>query len=302
MCKNEKVIEMIKENYKHLGTVIEKELELSSMHRGLSGHNRELMWLNFFRKIIPNKFVIEQNVMIIDSGGIVSKEVDIAVFDNQYTPYIFQYGNLKFIPIEAIAIVIECKSGGWANDELQKWHESIDKLKTSQTGIIRTIGGYSIGLTNKTQNSTRPIKILASMRNNPKVETLDKIDKIFDFIIYRKVEKNKFGIIDVKIPNIKKNLGWWGSKLNGSEGNNDKGLKIDRLVEIPKNVEYMKFEKVQTNDKNNMVFLKNTLEDFVIDDNPLLSINFQLNQLLMLINNPMLFPHFAYANLFGANK
>ncbi|MFC7561502.1 hypothetical protein ACFQY3_24870 [Paenibacillus farraposensis] len=29
-----------------------------------------------------------------------------------------------------------------------------------------------------------------------------------------------------------------------------------------------------------------------------MTLNFQLNQLLMLLNNPMLFPHFAYAKAF----
>ena len=32
----------------------------------------------------------------------------------------------------------------------------------------------------------------------------------------------------------------------------------------------------------------------------LLTLNLQLNQLLMLINNPMLFPHIAYAEMFNA--
>ena len=34
----------------------------------------------------------------------------------------------------------------------------------------------------------------------------------------------------------------------------------------------------------------------------LLTFNFQLNQLLMLINNPILFPHLSYAQLFNGNR
>lgn len=34
----------------------------------------------------------------------------------------------------------------------------------------------------------------------------------------------------------------------------------------------------------------------------LLTFNLQLNQLLMLINNPMLFPHIAYAEMFDRNE
>jgi hypothetical protein len=45
--------------------------------------------------------------------------------------------------------------------------------------------------------------------------------------------------------------------------------------------------------------LANTLADLKVHGNPLLSLNLQLNQLLMLINNPMLFPHLSYARAFN---
>uniref|UniRef100_UPI0034E8BE75 DUF6602 domain-containing protein n=2 Tax=Enterocloster clostridioformis TaxID=1531 RepID=UPI0034E8BE75 len=44
------------------------------------------MWLQLFQMIVPNKFVIEHSVFIIDSAGNVSKEVDLAII-NTYTPY-----------------------------------------------------------------------------------------------------------------------------------------------------------------------------------------------------------------------
>lgn len=36
-----------------------------------------------------------------------------------------------------------------------------------------------------------------------------------------------------------------------------------------------------------------------MEENVLLSLIFQLNQLLMVLNNPMLFPHRAYADMFN---
>lgn len=60
--------------------------------------------------VIPKKYCIEQGVFIIDSYGKISNEVDLAVFDEMYTPYIFNYEEIKFIPIEAVAAVIQCKS------------------------------------------------------------------------------------------------------------------------------------------------------------------------------------------------
>ena len=45
---------------------------------------------------------------------------------------------------------------------------------------------------------------------------------------------------------------------------------------------------------------KITLTDLEIEGNPFLSLNLQLNQLIMLINNPMLFPHLAYTERFNS--
>lgn len=302
--KSNKVLEKIKENYEYMEQVICNELELASEHNGLSGHCREERWMDFFRKIIPMKFAMEQGVMIIDSDGGISKEVDIAVFDNQYTPYLFQYGSLKFIPIEAVAVAIECKSEDWDADSLRKWSESIENLNTAPTGISRMVSGYTIGITNNSQKATRPIKILASMKKNAKGETIDQVKGSFDILISESRVKNESDqkiSLKVEIPHKEKTLGWWGKCLNmyvKDKVDYEERLKLQYLSNMDKmkNYKYLYFERSE----NEELYLTNTLKDLEIEGNQLLSLNFQLNQLLMLINNPMLFPHFAYAKAFGA--
>lgn len=73
----------ILKNYKYLNYMMVNQLEFMSTHRGLTGSYREKMWLSFFRSIIPQKYSLAQGVIIIDSYGNQSKEVDIAVFDEQ---------------------------------------------------------------------------------------------------------------------------------------------------------------------------------------------------------------------------
>lgn len=107
---NNKTIQSILKNYSHLEESIAFQLSLSANHPPTTGACREKIWMSLFRQIIPRKFSIEQGVFIIDSCGNISQEVDLAVFDEQYTPYIFNYSNIKFIPIEAVAMVIQCKS------------------------------------------------------------------------------------------------------------------------------------------------------------------------------------------------
>ncbi|MCG8498784.1 MAG: hypothetical protein MJB12_00040 [Firmicutes bacterium] len=305
-----KVFERISNNYNDLNRMMVEEMNLASEHNGLTGNHREQMWVKFFRGILPQKFSLAQGVMIIDSQGKVSKEVDIAVFDEQYTPYVFQYNTLKFIPIEAVAMVIECKSTCWDKAKLKKWAESIDALCTRQSGVARMVSGYVTGITNRTQQSTRTIKILASLRRTggneeSRENTKKELGDYFDFIVWQVNEEGKKGeMFEVLIKNEEKPLGWWGDRLNNKE-NNQNG-KEDGDAKGYLEISNKGFEDETCNKYGELklfkgekgTVLKNTLKDLEVTDNALLSLNLQLNQLLMLFNNPMLFPHFAYAKMF----
>lgn len=320
----------IHNNYNYLNKMMVEEMDIASEHGGLTGNYREEMWMRLFRSIIPLKYSMAQGVMIIDSDGNVSNEVDIAVFDEQYTPYVFQYNTLRFIPIEAVALVIECKSSKLPVSKLKDWSESIDKLKTKSSGVARIVSGYASGLKNQAQKKTRPIKILACNRVIAKKQYFGNreidLGDYFDFILYKQGRPDtKF---NTYIKNENQTLAWWGKLLNGVE-DEKVNLKIERLSgyrPIDKHVLCGKSneerecleEKHLINEKRRLeqekqrysvnypelkfsedLCLTNTLQDLHIKDNPFLSLNLQLNQLLMLINNPMLFPHFAYAKRFN---
>lgn len=325
-----------------------REIELASVHGGLTGNYREGMWVKFFRGIIPLKYSLAQGVILIDSEGNVSKEVDIAIYDEQFTPYVFQYNSLKFIPIEAVVIAIECKSTSFSKDALIDWCNSIKELKPRPTGIARVLAGPSIGLTNQTQTRTRPLRILTTMKpvgknNDPQIQEQEltenndprSLENVFDFIISEEVcsdsrpEKKEFR---VHVKNKCNSLQWWSRELNQcdlevKEGGNEHlklqrfdasvikdHLEINKLQTALKKVEGKEKEsltniinmlaKTYFEDQypelrlNSKLELENTLEDLEVPNNPLLTLNFQINQLLMLLNNPMLFPHFAYANAF----
>ena len=128
------IYQLILENYENMNTMMKNELNMRSEHGGSTGNYREEMWMKFFRGIIPMKFAMAQGVLIIDSYGNVSREVDIAVFDETYSPYLFQYNSLKVIPIEAVAIVIECKSTTY--DGLEKWCDKIAKLESDRKSVV----------------------------------------------------------------------------------------------------------------------------------------------------------------------
>ncbi|OEF97137.1 DUF6602 domain-containing protein [Desulfuribacillus alkaliarsenatis] len=290
--------EKIYKNYKYLNNMMVEEMEIASLHGGVTGNYREEMWIELFRSMIPKKFSMAQGVMIIDSMGKVSKEVDIAVYDEQYTPYVFNYNTLKFIPIEAVAIVIECKSTSYDTENLKGWAKVIDDLTPNPTGIARFATGFSCGITNGTQSRTRPIKIFTAIKGLEKEKTFEDLEKdlsdSFDFIVMQKKQAGQSNFFKLLTPNENKSLGWWGRYLNkgNCDGDKETPLVINGRVRGSEKYEYLKFCSCETSILNKLKVLK-------VKNNPLLTLNLQLNQLLMLINNPMLFPHIAYANKFN---
>lgn len=285
--RKKKMINNIKHNYCQVEKSIVEQLYMKHDLHGVSiGSERENIWGQLFEMVLPKKFVMAHSVFIIDSGGNVSHEVDLAILDETYTPYIFRYGELKFIPIEAVAAVVECKSKTLPAASLQTWSDSIEQLQTSDQSIARMAMTIAIGAV-PTQKSTRPIRILCALKKEVKEEIVQN----FDFILLAVKNENELAHIEIQARNDAKNLLDWFEKLNFHGIKNTYNFKDARNgEEIKKALQNKKLTDYQVTDKDkqgNIVTIS------------LLTFNFQLNQLLMLINNPMLFPHQAYVDMFN---
>lgn len=280
----QKTIRNIKENFERTEKEIVNKLHFKAPHGSTIGGHGEKIWGRMFKSIIPRKFVVAHSVFIIDSYGNVSKEVDLAIFDETYTPYIFKYKKLKFIPIEAVLVVIECKSTSMNQEGLEKWASSIKSLKTSKKSYVRTIDKIAKGEINSipTQTATRPLRILCCLNNDIVNTTLEKDDKIFDVVIRANANEEK---MHIELDEQKKSLYDWFISLNHAEGlgEHDERCKAG-------------WEEAVGN-----IDLGNYRVHYKGENLSLLTFNLQLNQLLMLINNPMLFPHIAYAEMFNRN-
>lgn len=292
-----KTIGKIVENYEGIERSLVHQLRLQvPQHGPTTGSYRENVWRSLFRMIIPKKYQIEQGVFIIDSKGNISKEVDLAVFDEMYTPYLFNYGEIKFIPIEAVSVVIQCKSkishsgeqvidknGDIKNDifeNIKNWVASINKLKTSLDSVAR-MAAYIVdnnedAKTPLTQTATRPIKILCATDITGGIR--EELSKRFDILLYIADDKLKKEISDEETNYLE-----WNRKLNHAGEKNDTEDKGNHSSLKTRNLKQLRVPNVEVD----------------APEKTILSLTFQLNQLLMLINNPMLFPHRAYAGMFS---
>lgn len=334
----ENVIVKIAENYRNIERSLVEQLLLEVPHPTTIGSYRETVWKSLFEMIIPKKYCIEQGVFIIDSYGEISAEVDLAIYDETYTPYIFNYGKLKFIPIEAVAAVVQCKSREKKRKCILKWVETINQLKTSLDSMARMAArlsdGWQVKEKSVTQTATRPIKILCGI----KIPSNKGLEDEFDIILRIDKEKKR---IDKYISNQNSTLSDWNEWLNHNHSKYDgedrkfreiiKADKEQSEISILDKQEVVNGQENQKEDEEQKKFNSrmavyhyksrelsqlavryNTIETDktqkncssigdkkVEEENVILSLTFQLNQLLMLLNNPMLFPHRAYAERFA---
>ena len=329
------VIRNIQRNYHQLEKSIVEQLYMAHEIHGVTiGTMREEVWKSVFEMMIPKKFVIEHSIFIIDSKDGVSHEVDLAIIDETYTPYILRCGKIKFVPIEAVAAVIECKSKKFKPEAVSNWCESIENLETCNQSIARFATGV-IDSSPFSQKATRPIRILCTLKKiNIKNETTEysKLIKRFDFVMTaieaneKKKEEPHIEIItntsykdlwdwhrtlnfykqdDVKRSELEELADKWDlisledkfPKINKKESGTDL-LSIDQYEVLKKSSSEVKVIK---NDFKKLAGIK--LEDYQVFQESgnknisLLSFDFQFNQLLMLINNPMPFPHMAYSKM-----
>lgn len=279
---NRKIIDQIKDNYAHMEKGIVNQLYFEVEHGATIGHYREKIWGEMFKRIVPKKFVVEQSVFLIDSESQVSKEVDLVIFDEMYTPYIFRYYDLKFIPLEAVAVVVECKSTSMDKGELKNWAESISRLKTSsaQKSFARLANQIAYKPV-EAQQATRPLRVLCCMNEREK-NLLAEEEKLFDVVI-RAIEEEER--LEIEWDTEKKNLYDWYLCLNQADGR--------------KREEIMGAEEAKSHDLYEYKIYREGNNRPDKEELSLMSFNFQLNQILMLINNPMLFPHLDYVEMFN---
>lgn len=135
-----------------------------------------------------------------------------------------------------------------------------------------------------TQTSTRPIQILCHIRDKSANDFIEP----FDINICPDENGDR---LKVKISSDLKTLPAWYDKLNHVNDQKYKNIREPFKVDN------------QSKDFNDVLKIDNYRvyggAEGEKEEISLLSLTFQLNQLLMLINNPILFPHMAYVKMFN---
>jgi hypothetical protein len=77
-------------------------------HPDAKGDATEAIWVELLSTYLPARYQTA-TAYVVDSLGAFSDQIDIVVYDRQYSPFIFKYSGQQFIPAESVYAVFEAK-------------------------------------------------------------------------------------------------------------------------------------------------------------------------------------------------
>ena len=90
---------------------IQSSLEIarrSFAHPSTKGDGSENVWLKLFNAYLPQRYAARK-AHVVDSHGMFSDQIDVVIFDRQYSPFIFTFQDQVIIPAESVYAVFEPK-------------------------------------------------------------------------------------------------------------------------------------------------------------------------------------------------
>lgn len=77
-------------------------------HPGARGEASEEDWLRVLNDHLPRRYQADR-AFVIDSQGACSDQIDIVIYDRQYSPFLYNQANQRYVPAESVYGVFEVK-------------------------------------------------------------------------------------------------------------------------------------------------------------------------------------------------
>ena len=107
------------------------------------GDAAENVWIDLLETYLPKRYQAAK-AHVVDSKGTLSQQIDVVIFDRQYSPFIFTYQGQRYIPAESVYAVFEAKQT--ANAELVSYAQekvaSVRRLHRTSLPIPYAKGVY----------------------------------------------------------------------------------------------------------------------------------------------------------------
>ena len=77
-------------------------------HAPSMGDEGETEWVELFQHFLPKRYQADK-AFVIDCNGRISEQMDVVIFDRQYSPFLAKFKNSHYIPAESVYAVFEVK-------------------------------------------------------------------------------------------------------------------------------------------------------------------------------------------------
>lgn len=112
-------------------------------HAPTKGDAVEKSWIQFLSTYLPNRYCVD-TAFVVDHTGTRSDQIDLIIYDQQYSPFVLHRDGVKFIPVESVYAIFEIKQA------LNKSHidyaaekaESVRALKRTSVPIVHAGGTF----------------------------------------------------------------------------------------------------------------------------------------------------------------
>jgi hypothetical protein len=78
------------------------------VHPTAMGDASEINWIEWLKTYLPKRYQIDK-AFVIDSNNKFSEQIDLVIYDNQYSPFVFHQNDAIYIPAESVYAVFEVK-------------------------------------------------------------------------------------------------------------------------------------------------------------------------------------------------
>lgn len=112
-------------------------------HANAKGEASEEVWLDLLKTYLPERYRADK-AYVVDSMGAFSNQIDVVVYDRQYSPFIFHYQGETIVPAESVYAIFEAKQVINANyvAYARKKVASVRKLHRTTLPIPHAGGTY----------------------------------------------------------------------------------------------------------------------------------------------------------------
>ncbi len=147
-------------------------------HPGSKGDSLENVWIEWLREYLPNRYCVDK-AFVIDSKGQLSHQLDLVIYDQHFTPFVFKQDGISYIPAEGVYAVFEVKPD--LKGSVKVKNESISYIEYAGRKIasVRNLRRTSTGIIDRgykypPRPLTKIIGGLLAVESNISQKTIEK--------------------------------------------------------------------------------------------------------------------------------